>query len=164
MMKATPPDSMSDSTIQRPHGLSARHPAGGTTGKALGQQLGGDDTVIERVLLPVDLLVVLVSFAGDDNDVAGSCGLEGLGDGATSVGFDHEMTGATINAGDTVDHLLNDQLRVFSARIVRGHKHRLGRRTGRGTHEGPLGSITIATTAEHHNDPTRWPSQSSRFT
>ena len=107
----------------------------------------GLDGVVEGKASPGDLLVRLVALPRDDNQVAGTGGVERQADGNASIRLDHDP-GVADPAGDAHQHLLDDGRRILVARVVGRHEGEVAEVRCGCSHQGPLGPVTVPTAAE----------------
>src|SRR5436190_766002 len=84
--------------------------------RSRGKPLSGarDLAIVERHRLAGRLLALLVPLAGDEHDIPGARGLDRLGDRRRPVGLDLDCP------PDAFEHLADDRVRVFAARVVGG--------------------------------------------
>ena len=93
---------------------------------------------------PGDYLALLVTLAGDDEDIAFGQQAGGMGDGFAAVGdLDRSRRGGE-NGGA-------DGGRVFGARIVISDNGDIREASGDLAHLRPLAAIAVAAAAEHHH-------------
>jgi hypothetical protein len=86
-----------------------------------------------------------MSFAGDQHHIAGIGALHGRGDGLRAVRFDQRI-GWTGQAGH---HLLQDEQRVFAARVVAGQHGVSCFALGHRRHQRAFARVAVATAADH---------------
>src|ERR1035438_4502058 len=89
-------------------------------------------------------LVILVTLAGDQHDVACAGLLEGRADGFAAV-----MDDARGMHPDAAADGAGDGLGILGARVVVGHDDLVGQFIGDAAHGGPLAGIAVAAAAEH---------------
>ena len=94
-------------------------------------------------------LFFLVALAGDENHVAGLCGLEGKTNCGGAIDFDGVRDAGRLEAG--LD-LGEDRRGIFRAWIVAGGDDEIAAFARRLTHFGALGTVAIAATAEERDD------------
>ena len=99
----------------------------------------------------LDVLVVFVAFASDDDDVVRASVLDGDLNGLTTIRDD----GVTIRTGETSLGIVQNDLRVFGARIVGGEHADVTALLGSRGHFRTLGAISISTAAEDGDDAVR---------
>ena len=114
------------------------------------QYLPRDGHIIERYHPIGDGLSFFVSFAGQEHQVTRPRFGNGQGDGAVAIGLDEDFGWGLL---EPRQHLFDDGQRVFSPRIIRSKYNHVAAFSSRLPHERALGTITIATAAEHGDDP-----------
>src|SRR6266487_4284722 len=104
-------------------------------------------SVVERDRPIRELLPLLGALAGDDDDIAFACELDGPRDRPAAVGLD------LCPGIGTGDDLADDRERVFAARIVRRDDRDVGELRREPPHQRPLAAVAIAARADHADDP-----------
>ena len=88
-------------------------------------------------------LVILVTLATDEDDVAGACALESRADGLLTVSY-----ALLLDAWDADNNLINDGLWVFATRVVAGDDADIAVLASSLAHEGTLALVAVATAAK----------------
>ncbi len=94
--------------------------------------------------LRVDFLIILMSLAGQHDDVGGAGTGDQLGDGLAATGHERHL-GRRRKAGTNIVEYAH---RVFGPRVVVGHQHPVGQALGHFCHQRALAPVTVAATAE----------------
>ena len=124
------------------------------------QRLARHRHVVERQHAVADHLVLLVSLAGDQHEIAGPRQLDRL---ARSPRADRRSSAAAGRCRGAcrrvrpAANLLDDPDRILGARIVRRHDDQIAQPAGDGAHQRTLGPIAIAAAAEHRDQRGRAP-------
>jgi hypothetical protein len=109
------------------------------------QALADDGDVVERDLAPVlELLALLVAFAGDHHHVPRLRTRDGLADRLSAVDTPGDVW---TRPGEDLD---DDRLGVFGSRVVRGDDDAVGEPPGDLTHRCPLAGVAISARTEDH--------------
>ena len=96
--------------------------------------MGGDFLpLVQMEFFMSDLLVRLVSLAGQDDDVPGLGVVHGPADGLAAVFNDG---GWRLILGDAHENLVDDGHGILGAGIVGGHHHQIGQIRGNFAHDG----------------------------
>ncbi len=110
--------------------------------------------VIEGENAVADLLILLMTFACDEHDIAGLCDIYGVLDCLTPI--DHAVNlrssiGGLDSGGNAPFDLFDDPLRVLASRVVRRDDDDVAQPGRDHTHERPFGPVAVATAAEHRD-------------
>src|SRR5262249_52526922 len=97
-----------------------------------------------------ELLISLVAFAGDENDVARFGERDGAGYGLRAVG-----NGFEIGRAKTLFYLRDDRERIFFPRIIRGHDAVVGGLVRDSPHQRSLLFVAIAAGAKDDKQAAR---------
>ena len=106
-------------------------------------------SVVERNCTPVEDLLLLVAFAGNQNHIAGLCGFEREMDGSGAIGLDRILDASDFKAGFDFGE---DGERIFAAGIVAGGDDEVAALACGFAHLGALGAVAIAAAAEDSDD------------
>ena len=109
------------------------------------QRLAGMDPVVKSVAVPCHLLAGLVALTCDQDQVTVMHLQHGVSDRRCAVGLD--LPGRPWHQRG--DHVRQDGLRVFAARVVAGEDHAISTVHGGRTHEWTFARIAV-TAATHH--------------
>src|SRR5581483_4110338 len=96
--------------------------------------------------------VVLMSLAGDKNNIAGFSHSQGFADGGFTV--ENNFVALAAHAAHADFNIQSDAFRIFAARIIGGHDDGVAKLRGGLTHERPLRTISVSAASEHSNQPT----------
>ena len=123
----------------------------GGHGGDIGEDGAGDLAIVEGDHRVADRLGRLVTFAGDDHDVARLGHRDRRADGHRPVDLDGDARAVVI--GDPSEDLVDDARRVLRAGIVGRDHHEVGETGGDCPHLGALRSIPVSAGAEHEDHP-----------
>lgn len=98
----------------------------------------------------IDLLIILMPLASEDDDIVGGSGGDQMGDGIASAGDEFDVG----RLGEPRANIIEDPLRVFGTRIVVGDQHAVSQALGHFSHQRTLAAITIATAAKQAQQAT----------
>ena len=115
----------------------------------LREPLAHDLPLVEVVFYRSDLLIGLVPLAAEDDDVARFRLAQSKADGLAPVLDDGERRSALQNGGE---HISQDGVRVFGARIVARENNEVRERRGDAAHAGSLRPVTVAPAAKERDD------------
>ena len=104
-----------------------------------------DDPLIHGVVDVVDLLIVLVTLAGQDDDVAALGVIHGVVDGLHTVGNGHV---GRVGVPHARQNVVDDGLRLLGAGVVAGDNDEVCQPRGDAAHDGALRLIPVAAAAK----------------
>ena len=107
-----------------------------------------DDPLIHGIVDVVDLLIVLMTLAGQNDDVAALGVIHGVVDGLHPVGDGHI---GRVGVPHTHQNVVDDGLRLLGAGVVAGDNDKVRQPCGDAAHDGALRLIPVAAAAEQHH-------------
>src|SRR5262249_30077988 len=117
-----------------------------------GQRRGQFLAVVERPSDSLGGLAGFVALARDQDDVAGACPADGMGDGGAPV-TDREDLGAITGPGGAGEVCGADGGWIFAAGMVVGDDDEVGQLCGNAPHWISLSPIAVAACAQHDREP-----------
>src|SRR5690606_8359208 len=123
---------------------SLRRMASSIGGLPVVQRAGGLMKIGEGLALTLDLLVILVSLACQQQHVIEATAGNAGGDGLATTGDEAHP----LRCSEAVPNLVAYLRGILVARIVVGNHYPIGQSLGHGGHQRPLAAIPVATTAE----------------
>ena len=85
--------------------------------------IGYQFSLVHMVLLATDFLIILMSFAGQNNDISLLRIFDRIADRLRAV---NDRNILAICSADSGDNVINDRLRLLISRIVRGDDRQIG--------------------------------------
>src|SRR5215470_12937822 len=117
------------------------------------QRLARDLAVVEMNLARRQNLISLMTFAGDEDHITRPRLQDRAEDRFAAV--DHQVV-ILADAGKPDPDVVQDQQRVFAARVVGGGDHEIAQACGFFAHQRALGSVAVAAATEDCNHAASW--------
>src|SRR5438105_12022789 len=130
--------------------ISLARTAGESAIAGCGQGFARHLDIIEAGAAGASDLNFLVSFARDQNNIAGLRRGDGQRDGFAAVGLDGVSRAAALQSWQSI---FDDGHGIFAARIVGSQHHEVASAAGRLAHQWPLALIAIAAAPEERAPP-----------
>ena len=107
-------------------------------------------TVVEMILDVTDYLTCLMSFSGQEDNIAGGSDGGSTVDSLTTV--DDSLGTCTGFGIEAFEHVGENGFRLFKAGIIGGEDQHIGALGSRAGHEGALAVVAVATCAAYSDD------------